>query len=134
LLLSMNKEISLLIYSGVVEDLLAILKWATFFTQKSGTFEPVVWCGWAPFIKWSLLNRLSSWPSLDFGSWILCCWRCQEGICTWISRYFSPKMIHFPFLMFLRFKRLYLTSLGELRNWGLFGGSIDSLNYSCIFQ
>jgi hypothetical protein len=110
-------------------------KKSTFFTQKSGTFEPVVWCGWAPFIKWRLLNRLSSWPSLDFRSWILSCWGCQEGTCTWISKYFAPKMVqNFPFLMLLRFRRLHLTSLEELRNWGFVGGSTDSLNYSCIFQ
>jgi hypothetical protein len=29
--------------------------------------------------------------------------------------------------MFHRFRRLYLTSLEELRNWGFVGGSIDSL-------
>jgi hypothetical protein len=41
---------------------------------------------------------------------------------------------NFPFLMLLRFRRLYLTSLEELRNWGFVGGSTESLNYSCIFQ
>jgi hypothetical protein len=37
-------------------------------------------------------------------------------------------------LMFLRFRRLYLTCLEELKNWGFVGGSIDSLNYPCICQ
>jgi hypothetical protein len=72
---------------------------------------------------------------LNFRSSILSCWGCQEGTCIWISKYFPLKMIqNFLFLMLLRFKRLYLTSLEELRNWGFVGGSTDSLNYSCIFQ
>jgi hypothetical protein len=33
-----------------------------------------------------------------------------------------------------RIKRVYLTSLVELRSWGFFGGSIDSFKYSCNFQ
>ncbi len=100
--------------------------------QKSGTFEPFTWCGWALLMKCWLLNRLSSRPSLDFGRWQVSCWGCPEGTCTWISRYFPPKMIqNFSFLMFLRLWRLYLTCLKELRNWGFVGGSIDSLNYSC---
>jgi hypothetical protein len=48
---------------------------------------------------------------------------------------FPPKMIHnFRFLMFPRFRRLYLTNLVELSSWRFFGGSIDSFKYSCNFQ
>jgi hypothetical protein len=37
------------------------------------------------------------------------------------SQTFPPKMIqNFPFLMFPRFKRLYLTSLVDLGSWGFF--------------
>jgi hypothetical protein len=44
------------------------------------------------------------------------------------SSIFQPKKIqNFLFLMFLKFKMLYLTSLVELRSLGFFGGSIDSL-------
>jgi hypothetical protein len=63
----------------------------TFFAQKSVTFEPFLWCGWALLMKCSLLNRLSSWLRLDFGRRQLCCWGCLKGICTWISRYFPPR-------------------------------------------
>ncbi len=78
-------------------------KKSTFFTQKSGTSEPFAWCGWALWMKCWLLNRLSPRPSLDFWKWQVSCWGCLEGTWTWISRYFSPKMIQdFLFLMLFR--------------------------------
>jgi hypothetical protein len=40
----------------------------------------------------------------------------------------------FLFLMFPKLRRLYLTSLVELRSWGFFGGSIDPIKYSVDFQ
>jgi hypothetical protein len=36
--------------------------------------------------------------------------------------------------MFPRPRRLYLTNLVELKSWAFFGGSIDSIKYSCNFQ
>jgi hypothetical protein len=55
--------------------------------------------------------------------------------CNWIPRYFPLKIIqNYLFLMFPRFRRLYLTSPVELRSWGFFGGSLDSFKYSCNFQ
>ncbi len=107
---------------------------STFFVQKSVTFEPVVWYGWALLLKRLLLNRLSSWLRLDFGRWQLCSWGCLEVTCTWKSRYLSPMIQNYHFLMSLSLWRLHLTILVELRDWEFVGGSIDSLMYSCIFQ
>jgi hypothetical protein len=106
-----------------------------FFPRNCGTFEPVVWCGWRLLKKCRILVRLSYRLGSDFWRWQMCCWGCHEGTSTWITRYFPPKMIqNFPFLTFLRFRRLHLTCSEELRNWGFVGGSIDSLTCSCIFQ
>ncbi len=114
---------------------LARWKKSTFSSQNSGTFELVIRCGWALLMKWWLLNRLSSWPSEDFGRWQMSCWGCLEVTCKWIPRHFPPKMIQiFFFLMFPRIRRLYLTSLVELRSWRFFDGSIDSIKYSYNFQ
>jgi hypothetical protein len=108
---------------------------STFSSQNSGTFEPIIRFGWALLMKCWLLMRLSSWANLEFRRWQMSCWGCLEGGCKWIPRHFPPKMIHnFWFLMFPRFRRLYLTNLVELRSWRFFGGSIDSFKYSCNFQ
>jgi hypothetical protein len=51
------------------------------------------------------------------------------------SQIFPLKMIRYLlFLVFLRFRRLYLTSVDDLRSWGFFGGSIDPFKYSGNFQ
>ncbi len=86
-----------------------------------------------PFWFW-LLNKLTSWTNLEFRRRQMSCWGCPEGACKWIPRYFFPKMIHnFRFLMFPRFRRLYLTILVELRSYRFFCGSIV-FKYFCIFQ
>ncbi len=93
-----------------------------FFAQKSVTFDPVVRFGWAPFMKWRLLNRLSSWPSLEFRRRQMCCWGCQEGTCSWISRYFPPisdilQVMETPFDMPWRVVKLG-TSYELCLKWG----------------
>jgi hypothetical protein len=39
----------------------------------------------------------------------------------------------YRFFGIFRLKRLYLTCFVEERSWGFFGGSIDTVGYSCIF-
>ncbi len=107
---------------------------ATLTVGKKALFYSKIWNFWTVHLMWvGPVDEMLA--SLDFGRWQVSCLGCLEGTWTWISRYFSPKMIRdFLFLMFFRLRRLHLTSPEELRNWGCVGGSIDSLNYSCIFQ
>jgi hypothetical protein len=62
------------------------------------------------------------------------CWGCLEGTCKWIPRHFSPKIIKKKNSDVPQVQETLLTSFVELRSWGFFDGSIDSVKYSCNFH
>jgi hypothetical protein len=126
-----DMPISVLIRPGVWGTIYTDVKlWctvekSTFSSQNSGTFEPIIRFGWALLIKCWLLMRLLSWTKLEFRRWQMSCWGCQEGNAKRLPDISPENNTNFLFLMFPRFRRLYLTSLVELRSSVFFVGSID---------
>jgi hypothetical protein len=77
---------------------------------------------------------LSGWLCLSFGEWNLGCWGCQEGKFSGFSLDFSKRIDEtYRFFGIFRLRRLHLACSVKERSWRFFGGSIDTVGYSCIF-